>query len=260
MIDELEKMDVDGLRVFRYGLTDSTNKRAREYVADDDAPYTPTLFFADGQTEGRGRLGRSFFSPKETGVYMTLLLKAPKSSEHFTLITSLIAVAASDAIYDTLGIKVSVKWVNDLYLGEKKVAGILAESFVSGEDRYVALGVGINLCTRDFPDDIREKAGSLVRVDDISVDGEKRFELALRLCRGLIEALESEDVSGYIERYRSMSCVIGKRVRYVQNGEEHEGLAVGITDLGALTVELDGGDRVELSSGEISLFIKKETD
>ncbi len=252
-----EELYTDGIHLFCYSLADSTNKRARCYIEENaSTAKLPVLFFADGQTAGRGRLGRSFFSPSHSGVYMTLLLKAPKNSQTFTRITSLCAVSAADAIYRELGVKVLIKWVNDLYLDGKKVAGILAESFEQGGERYVALGIGINIFSSELPDDIKDKAGFIIGG---ASDGSRaqRLHLAISVAKELIAALDSDDVSKYMEKYRSLSCVIGERISFVRENMRQSGRAIDVTDLGALTVELDSKEIIELSTGEISIFVEK---
>lgn len=236
---------------FHYGCVDSTNKRAVEYAREGGK--IPALFLADSQTAGSGRLGRSFFSPDGTGLYMTLLTEVSGEERGFSLLTSLAAVCAREAIYDVLGVGTDIKWVNDLYSGGKKVAGILAQSFFEGEKRFVALGVGVNVSTRDFPDGLSDKAGALLSDCD-DVDSVKR-DIALCFCKRILAALDADDHSEYMARYRDYSCVIGKRVRFSQNGAEYCAYAADITDTGALKVVLASGDEMLLSSGEISIFI-----
>ena len=239
-----------GVELFYYRLTDSTNKRAREYSSD--APTLPALFLSDGQTEGRGRMGRSFFSPDYTGLYMTLLIDAP-GHRSFTLLTSVAAVAVRDAVSRIFGVETGIKWVNDIYLGSKKIAGILAESFVWGEKRYVAIGVGVNLTTRDFPAELVDKAGAIL---DFDMEQEEldavRFGLAFEITRGILDMLKDQTGS-HIDRYRQYSCVIGKRVSFVSGDSQLEGVALDIGKDGELEVLLDSGERRVLSSGEISL-------
>lgn len=244
-----------GIDLFCYSVADSTNKRAREYCAESAlSPVPPTLFIADGQSEGRGRLGREFFSPPSTGLYMTLLIEAPEN-DRFTLITALAAVAVREAVSRIFGVETAIKWVNDLYLCGKKVAGILAESFVAGERRYVALGVGVNLTTDDFPKELRDKAGSLIsHSDDAEELDALRYALGYEISRGFLEALKG-DAGAYMEQYRRHSCVIGKSIRFVRDGKEHEGEAVGITDCGELEVLLSTGENTLLSTGEISVKV-----
>lgn len=246
-----------GITLFCYDEADSTNRRAREYAGGTEgSAVTPSLFVAQRQTCGRGRQGRSFYSPDSTGLYMTLLLEAPSAGHSFTRLTSLSAVAAAEAIDKVLGLQVAIKWVNDLYLDGKKVAGILAESFPAGDKRYVALGIGINIFTKEFPEELRARAGSL-RADDTEDDEERKavtYALALVICQRLISALACRDQSGYMEKYRAASCVIGKRIAFELGGVMKQGRAVDITDMGELCIELDTGESVKLSTGEISVF------
>lgn len=240
------------IRLIRYAETDSTNARAKDYISNENGNI-PALFIAREQTAGRGRMGRSFYSPKDTGLYATLLFEAPKQEERLLSLTSLAAVALCEAIDETLGVHTEIKWVNDLYLNGKKVAGILAESFVFGGSRYVALGFGVNLCTSHFPEDISERAGALT---DMSVSEETADALALLCSKNLLSFLSLKDFSSPMSRYRARSCVIGRRISFTECEEQKEALALDVTELGALRVRLeDGGERL-LSTGEISVFLK----
>ena len=242
-----EYFSAEGIELFCYGITDSTNKRARE---QGQIEGRAALFIADGQTEGRGRLGRSFFSPDGTGLYMTLLTEAPKG-DAFALMTSVAAVTLREGISRIFDVDTDIKWVNDLYLDGKKVAGILAESFVCEDKRYVALGMGVNLTTKEYPEELEGIAGAIVKdieSDELEV---KRYALAFEVTRGLLEALD-RDTDGYMERYRRYSCVIGKSIVFTQNGESKRGEAVDITPKGELLVKVDG-ETVSLSSGEITV-------
>ena len=244
----------NGIKLFHFVSIDSTNKKAQEYAREGGR--SPALFWADAQTAGSGRLGRSFFSPDKTGLYMTLLAEMTGEERGFSLLTSLAAVCAREAIETVLGIDVKIKWVNDLYLNGKKIAGILAQSFFAGDRRFVALGVGINISTRDFPDELSDKAGALLVCGGEDTDEVKR-DIAIAFCQNMRAALCADEHSGYMARYRQHSCVIGRRIRFVQNGDEYVGYAEGITDDGALKVVLDSGDTMILSSGEISVFVDR---
>jgi len=247
----LKKIEKSGVAVRYYALTDSTNARAREY-ARDLATGESALFLADAQTAGRGRLGRDFYSPASTGLYMTLLTEAPEDAR-FELMTALTAVVCRRAIERVLGVGVEIKWVNDLYLGGKKVAGILAESFECGGRRLVAVGIGINISTNEFPDNIRATADSLKPGGRIS--GTRRARLASAVTRGLLEAFSAENVSEYMREYRAYSCVIGREVEYTCGNEVGRGIAEDITETGALTVSTESGT-VTLRGGEISLRVR----
>ncbi len=246
---EYTESRADSLLVRHFTLTESTNREARLYVEHGEyREHLPVLFIADTQSAGRGRMGRSFYSPADTGLYMTLLLEAPER-EIFSHLTALAAVAASDAIAELYGIGVSIKWVNDLYLYGRKVAGILAESFTEHMRRFVALGIGINLSTTSFPEDISDKAGALC----VGADVYRKRELAVNICQRLLRSCVG-DTREEMQKYRERSCVIGRQIRFVQGGEEKHGKAAGIEDDGSLAVLLDGGEKILLSTGEISVF------
>lgn len=250
-----ECFEKENIRLFYADTVDSTNKRAREYASRLSGELSsPVLLVAEGQSEGRGRLGRSFFSPASTGLYMTLLVPMPERSESFARLTALCAVCVVEAIKEIFNIEARIKWVNDLYFEGKKVAGILAESFPVGERRYIAVGVGINLATKDFPDELSDKAGSLLSGSDADELLPRKIALAFLLSKQLLEALECEDSSAYMKKYRESSCVIGRRIRFSIGDGEKEGVAVDIDRDGALVVELERGERIRLSTGEISIF------
>lgn len=236
----------------RFKEIDSTNNEAKRYVADGGA--LPALILSESQSEGRGRLGRSFFSSDNKGVYTTVVFKAP-TDDAFLRVTAISAVCASEAIKELFGIATEIKWVNDIYYKSKKVGGILAESFVVDDERYVAVGFGINLYTR-LPEELRDIAISLFpEYPDSYTLNMQRDALANLIAEKLLCALEKGDFSGYIEKYRKLSCVIGKNITYVENGCEYSGFAEDINAEGALEVKLDNGEIRCLASGEISVRI-----
>ena len=161
------------LRICRYDVIDSTNTQARRLAGEGDS--SPLLIIAREQSAGRGRLGRSFFSPADTGLYMTLLYYPDRSVAELTGLTCAAAWASALAVERLCGISSQIKWVNDLYLGGRKVCGILCESFGTPHGTAIAVGIGINLTTKDFPDALDSIAGSLQSKIDPEV-------LALRIC------------------------------------------------------------------------------
>ena len=244
------------IKIIEYGIIDSTNLQARRLIEGaSEEEIQPTVLLAEGQTAGRGRLGRSFYSPTDTGLYASLIIESPSSLDKLLSLTALASVAASEAIEAAFGINVGIKWVNDLYYNERKIAGILAESCISGTKRYIILGIGINLSTESFPDDILLKAGSLGIAD---ITAKEKRELAIDLFARLLDLLECENTSRAMDIYRARSTVIGKRISFSRDGKETTATALGVTDIGALTVRLDSGETLELASGEISIFVQKE--
>lgn len=245
------------INLIEYGVTDSTNTRAKEAALGFACPL-PSLFIANAQSAGRGRMGRSFFSPADTGLYASLLFNAPKDADRIPKLTSLAAVAASEAIEARFGIRTDIKWVNDLYLGNKKVAGILAESFMRGTQRLVIVGIGINISTVSFPCELSNKAGSLDVTQN--ADADARRALALDFSKRLLSYAELDPISPIMQICRERSCVLGKSICFLQGDREIRGVAKDVTDDGELVLELCDGQRILLSSGEISIFFDKGKD
>lgn len=234
----------------RFKEIDSTNNEAKRHVENGGA--LPAIILSESQTEGRGRMGRSFFSTDNKGVYMTVVFKAPED-DAFLRITAISAVCAVESIKELFGISTEIKWVNDIIYQSKKVAGILAESFVVGEERYVAVGFGINLYTQ-IPAELRDIAISIFpEYPDSYTLKMQRDALANRITEKLLAAIEKDDFTPYIEKYRSLSCIIDRDIVFTQNGCECAAHAFDINDKGALGVRLDGGLTIYLSSGEISI-------
>jgi len=231
-----------------YDVTDSTNTRAKEYVLAGEREAA--VFVANTQTAGRGRMGRSFFSPKDTGIYLSLLIPVEGPLAGAVSLTSGAAVAVARAIAAVTGIEVAIKWVNDLYYRGRKVCGILAESFVWEDVRYVILGVGVNLDTEDFPEELRERAGSLLKKNE----GD-RLSLTVSMIEHLYEMMTESGSERWIEEYRSRSMVLGQPIVYWIGGETRHGQAVAIEEDGALVVLRENGERERLSSGEITLRV-----
>ena len=234
------------MKIFRYRLTDSTSERAREYARSGGS--LPALFIAEGQSAGRGRRGRSFDSKAGAGLYMTLLF-APGGGDP-VLITIRAAVALVRAIKKTSGLDARIKWVNDLTVGDKKLAGILAEGDFSpdGTLSYCALGVGVNLLEREFPEEISDVATTL--------EGETGHRI---LPDVLAEAFVSEFLSDESEgevlsAYRRSSSVIGQSVEVRRiSGESFFARVLDICDSGALSVIREDGVREVLISAEVSI-------
>ncbi len=239
----------DKIRISEFSLLDSTNMEARRQA--ERGLSSPALILAHEQSMGRGRMGRSFFSPAGSGLYMSLLLSASENMADSVRLTSLAAVGTAQVIFSVFGIKVGIKWVNDLYFHEKKVCGILCESFEANGERYSVIGIGINLSTEDFPRELKGTAASL------GVGCEDRLKLAEEIAEKILELSENVSDPGIMSYYRDNSIVLGRRIAFFENGKTICGRAVDIDDFGRLAVLLDDGSTKKLSSGEISLRIKE---
>lgn len=232
------------LRICRYDVIDSTNTQARRLAGEGDS--SPLLIIAREQSAGRGRLGRSFFSPADTGLYMTLLYYPDRSVAELTGLTCAAAWASVLAVEQLCGISSQIKWVNDLYLGGRKVCGILCESFGTPHGTAIAVGIGINLTTEDFPDNLDGIAGSLQAKIDPEV-------LALRICEHLLPYLQSGDNALWLDGYRARFMLRGMRVSCITADGTFPATALDVTDEGALKVQTDDGKMHILYAGEVSI-------
>ncbi len=231
-----------------HACIDSTNSEAKR-VAQAEG-ISPALIFADTQTNGRGRMGRSFFSPAQVGAYFSILYTPEKGLASVVSVTSAAAVAVMRAIRETCGIQTEIKWVNDLYYEGRKVCGILCESLTLEGKPYVIVGIGINLTTADFPTELREKAGALGTACE-------RGKLIAAVYRALEPYLTAPDRRDWLDDYRMHSAVIGKAVTWVQEGVTEQGIALGIDADGGLEVQTADGKKQTLRTGEITLRLQK---
>lgn len=234
-----------------FDCIDSTNSEAKRRIAAGDGRRQ--LLLAREQTAGRGRMGRSFFSPAETGLYMTLTLGRAERMKDPALLTVAAAAATAAAIEAATGERTAIKWVNDIYMAEKKVCGILCEAVSVGAGHTAVLaGIGVNIETAEFPPELRQKAGTLPRAVD-------RAALAAEITARLLRIWDAPEQSDFLAEYRARSFVPGHRVRFMRDGAEREALALAIDDGGALLVRYDDGTEEALRSGEVSVTVSGRT-
>lgn len=232
----------------------STNAVLKEAYAKGEADEF-SVVIADRQTEGRGRRGKSFFSPPGSGLYMSILLKPRFKATEAYLITAAAAVAVCRAIEKcNLKVKPEIKWVNDVYISGKKVCGILTEAsvdFESGNPEYAILGIGINLFTdkNDFPQELENIAGS---VFDQKISDNLRNNFAAAVLNEFFDIYDDKETK-FIEEYKARSLLTGKRVTSLMG----DGTVEGITDRAELILKKDDGEIVLLSAGEVSVKEKK---
>ena len=233
---------------------DSTNDRLRT-LARTGAPEG-TVLVADHQTVGRGRRGRSFHSPEGVGIYMSILLRpqcAPKELLHLTCAA---AVATCDAVKKTAGFRPGIKWTNDLVFGNRKLGGILTELGFTpkGELDYAIIGIGINCCQKptDFPEDIREIAGSLAMAAEREINRAKVAAAMMEALHTMSENLlrGKEEI---LSQYRRDCITVDRDVVLVRGEEKRYGHAVDIDEEGALVVRFRDGITEAVNSGEVSV-------
>ena len=220
-----------------FSRIDSTNLRMKEQ-ARKGLLSAPALILAQEQTAGRGRLGRTFVSPRGTGLYMSLLIRP---DEHFEpgRFTVLAAVAVCRAIEELTPLRPRIKWVNDLFLRGKKICGILAE----GAGECAVVGIGVNLLTP--PGGFPPEAG-IAGALDVKIHREK---LCARIAHHFYQGLKDPSV---LDDYRNRMLLTGKEISYLENGQEKNARVLGVDDQGGLIVENEEGKTV-LRCGEVTL-------
>lgn len=235
----------------------STNDYLREKAAQGKGEGYAVV--AGAQTRGKGRTGRSFYSPADTGIYLSLLLRpkdcGPAQAVKFT---TMAAVAACEAIEKVSHRSPQIKWVNDIYIDGKKVSGILTEASVSLENgslEYVLLGIGINVYPpeKGFPQELRETAGSVFQ--ERKSDGKN--QLAAGFLNRLMDIYTKEEIEEYAEEYRKRSMVLGKRIQILTPEGEKGARALEIDKDCRLLVEYEDGNRELLRAGEIRIRPEK---
>ncbi|MDR1884812.1 MAG: biotin--[acetyl-CoA-carboxylase] ligase [Synergistaceae bacterium] len=240
----------DGIRVYR--TVESTNRTANEMAMKGCAHGT--IVIADGQSAGRGRFGRDFYSPPGTGLYMSFVLRdVPLGLEDSTRVTAFAAVMVCRAIQRVCGVYARIKWVNDILLDGLKICGILTEAVTDFESRsvdWITVGIGINVSTSHFPGELRDTAGSILPGQPV---GAVRNRLAAEIVNMFLSPGASFGDGGVYAEYKERMALLGRRVTVRLPGGSCEALAVDIDDRCRLVVELSSGERIALSSGEISL-------
>lgn len=228
-----------------YDETDSTNNQAKRLI--NDGVNGNLLVCAGRQSAGRGRQGKTFYSPEGTGIYMSLVVHPDSSLQNAVTATTAAAVAVCRAIEALTEIKPEIKWVNDVYVNGRKICGILTEAvtdFESGIVSSVIIGIGVNITTSDFPSDV-ENAGALGKAVS-------RSALIAKIADELMEIVLG-DYKIFIDYYRKHSMIIGREIIFYENNVAKSATAIEIDETGGLVIKTENGEIRTLKSGEITI-------
>ncbi len=238
--------------IIRYNTIDSTNKEAKRQIP---SRQEGTVIISEEQTHGKGRLGRSWTSPKGKGIWMSIILEPEIPMDHMMGITSIGAAGVSMAL-DDMDIPSKIKWPNDIVVDGKKVCGILTEVVQElNGSFYAIMGIGINVNQDivDFPEELHSKASSLKIIKGCEIDRELLLMNVLRRLRKLYLKFKLEgDISQSLKICRDNSIVIGREIYLIRGKEIKKGKALDLNMKGELVVEFDTGIE-EISSGEVSI-------
>lgn len=238
------KNDIKSMKIFYYKTVDSTNEEGKRLLTHEKGPF---LVIAEEQSEGKGRLGRSFYSPAETGIYMTLVYPFDQDIQFALRVTTMTSVAVAKAIEKLTGMEIGIKWVNDLFLGNKKIAGILTEGITSletGKIETIIIGIGVNITTEIFPVELIDKATSLGTKDIL------RNQLTATILNEFYDLMHSPE--DYLDYYRKHHILQDKEIYYLVKGEKFYGKVIGVSDRGELILDKKG-EIITLSSGEVTV-------
>ncbi|MEG0377585.1 MAG: biotin--[acetyl-CoA-carboxylase] ligase [Eubacterium sp.] len=240
-----------------YKAVDSTNTLGKERALAG-AP-DGTVILAETQTAGRGRMGRSFYSPDGSGIYLSIILRPNAAIDASLLITITASVLISRAIHKITGFWPEIKWVNDLFYNGKKICGILTEAsadFETGTIDYIVLGAGINFTApeEDIPDALKPIIGTLF---EKSPAGNLRSRLAAEIINELSTLNTLNDKQSILKEYRSHSMVIGQSVILTSGQTTLAGTVLDINEHGHLILKTLDGTIHTISSGEVSLRLNK---
>jgi BirA family biotin operon repressor/biotin-[acetyl-CoA-carboxylase] ligase len=233
----------------------STNLRAKELAAGG-APEG-TVVIAERQTEGRGRKGRSWFSPAAGGIYMSFILRPTMPPSEAPGITLMTGVAATEALSSVTRLDARIKWPNDILVRGKKIAGILTE--ISTEmDRIdhvvVGLGLNVNIPQESLPEELQERATSVLIETGMHHARVRLIQAILKRFETHYRTLQDEGFEPIRKRWKELSDIIGRRISVDMIGKVRRGRAVDIDTDGVLILEDDQGGLQRIASGDVTLL------
>lgn len=247
------RVENEDLRIEVHKTMTSTNDVMKNYAKQGE--LEGKVLICEEQTKGRGRYGRSFYSPG-TGIYMSILLRPTLTIEDSLLITSMAAVAVARAIESVANTESKIKWVNDIFCNGKKVCGILTEAgidFESGNLEYAVVGIGINVMEPEqgFPDDLKDIATSIFHRD--TYQSNCKSQLVAEVLNLFWEYYNSSSMKTCIEEYRARSFLIGQDVVLLTKEEPVIVKVIDIDQRARLCVQYPTGEIEILNSGEVSI-------
>ena len=247
-----KKLKIKDASFHIYKTIGSTNTLARQMA--EKGAKNKTVVIASEQTQGRGRMGRSFYSPDGSGIYMSVVLRPDIAISDAILVTTCAAVSVCKAIEDVSLQRAEIKWVNDIYLGGKKACGILTEAAInveSAKPEYVVLGIGINLFEGKggFPDEIKDIATA---VFGLQADAEKhKNELVAYILNYFFDYYDNLTNKAFYGEYKDRMFLIGKDIKVLSN-PEYDAKVLDIDEQFCLKVVTKSGEEKLLNSGEVS--------
>ena len=241
-----------GADIYLFDAIDSTNDHAHKLAKEGAKEGTVVL--SESQSRGKGRLGRTWFSPSGANIYLSIILRPQMPTSQITLLTFAAAIAVARAIRNVTGLDADIKWPNDILIKDKKVAGILSEMDAEKDkvkSTIIGIGINVNLDKKDIPLELMGKATSIKIESNSAID---RMNLICRVLENLEEwynLFERNEANDIIKEWKSLAITIGRDVK-VQSGNSFiEGRAVDIDENGALLIKDRNGVIQKVLSGDV---------
>ncbi len=236
----------------RFESLPSTNLEAARQAAEG-APEGLCIISAE-QTAGRGRLERQWVSPKNAGLYFTVVLRPQFDQSRWSILTLLAAIAVHEALTEVFKVAADIKWPNDVLINDKKVCGILAETVETLTGRAIVLGIGINLRTNALPPELKDVATSVEAETGREAKPDDMIEpLVGSLARYYALVHQPGGMETIVREWtRRSSYAMDKRVRIANGDTIIEGVSRGMENDGALIVETDAGELKTVRTGDVT--------
>lgn len=248
--------------------TDSTNNMLKRLISDNTTveeqyaygnlvecePKDGMMIIADHQEAGKGRTGRSWESPAGTSLAISVLLRPQISDDSISMVTLIAALAVSEAVRKVCDIVPDIKWPNDIVINGRKVCGILTELDITDGVKSLIVGVGINVNQNLFPEEIADKATSIMNEAGRLIDREELMQHFAEALEYYYEKfLKTGDMSGLLDEYNGKLINMNREVKVLDPSENIEGIARGIDSMGKLLVETEDGEIHHIYAGEVSV-------
>lgn len=235
----------------------STNDEMKKAALNGEKEIS--VLIAHSQSAGKGRKGRSFYSPENTGIYMSFLLRPKYSPEECTLLTTMAATATARSIEKVTGKKTQIKWVNDVFMEGRKVAGVLTEASFSADKKgldFAVVGIGINISppSDGFPEEISDIAGTVLTDSEAPV----KNRLIAEIINSFVENYYNLPQRKYLEHYRKRLFFLGREITVIEAEKTYKATATDVDSMCHLIVRLPDGTEKVLYGGEISIVASRK--
>ncbi|MCR5083417.1 MAG: biotin--[acetyl-CoA-carboxylase] ligase [Parasporobacterium sp.] len=254
----LNLADGKNITVYHFGNVESTNDIAKEMAGEVEGEF---VVIADSQSGGKGQKGRSFYSPAGKGLYLSLLVRPNKPLAEMLKITTIAAFATAKSVEKVSGQPTEIKWVNDILLRGKKIAGILTEAKAKddGIADYVIIGIGLNVLEPEegYPADIKDIAGAVYtksQIENLNVGEQQLQNFEIDLINKLMSYYANFDKEKYVSQYKAKCTFLGKDIEVTDSKGTRKAKAVDIDENYGLIVEYEGGEKESLISAEIKVL------